>query len=184
MFPERQKNVDNWTWTSNLSLTINPNHSFVAESQAVTTSHNPRNDPSHRTSTCLRRTALALDLEYYEHDCQGIRTNGGRYADKDPSYGTLIYRLTHPETFVPVRTPLAKRPLDMIYFAFFLSHIPASLLIDFQALYPPALVPGFVSKLPELYIQMSNDPLIGGALGYMSNSGELGWFRSFLTLEL
>lgn len=57
-------------------------------------------------------------------------------------------------------------------------------MIDFQAIYPPSLVPALIAKLPELYIGMSNDPLIGGALGYMSNSAELGWFKSFLLLEL
>lgn len=31
---------------------------------------------------------------------------------------------------------------------------------------------------------MSADPLVGGALGYLSNGPELGWFKSFLTLEL
>jgi hypothetical protein len=57
-------------------------------------------------------------------------------------------------------------------------------LIDFQALYPLSKVPGFISILPKLYFEMSNDPLIGGAMGYINNSGELGWFKSFMVLEL
>lgn len=55
--------------------------------------------------------------------------------------------------------------------------------MDFQALYPHALVPEFIAKLPEPYIQMSNDPLIGAALGYVGTTDNLVWFRSFLTLE-
>lgn len=72
----------------------------------------------------------------------------------------------------------------MLYFAFFISHIPASLLMDFQAFYPPSLVPTFISQLPKLYVQMSGDPLIGPALGYMGDASGLGWFYNFLTLEL
>ena len=68
--------------------------------------------------------------------------------------------------------------------AVFQSHIPASLLIDFQALYPSSVIPNFISALPKLYVEMSKDPLIGGAMGFFGNSGELGWFKSFLVLEL
>ncbi|KIM90546.1 hypothetical protein PILCRDRAFT_812299 [Piloderma croceum F 1598] len=83
-----------------------------------------------------------------------------------------------------MKRSLTSRPLDLLYFTFFLSHIPASLLLDFQALYPSSLLPGFISSLPRLYFQMSNDPLIGGAMGYLSNSKELGWLKSFMILEL
>lgn len=62
-------------------------------------------------------------------------------------------------------------------------HLPASLLIDLQALYPTHLVPSFVAKLPELYVSMSNDPLIGGALDYFGPAHDLVWFKSFLKLE-
>jgi hypothetical protein len=98
------------------------------------------------------------------------------------------------------RSPLASRPLDMLYFTFFLvsqldppfynvliyskSHIPASMLIDFQAFYPPSIVPSFISNIPVWYFNMSKDPLVGGAMGYLGNTSELGWFQSFLVLEL
>lgn len=72
----------------------------------------------------------------------------------------------------------------MLYFAFFLSHIPASLLMDFQVLYPTSLVPTFISQLPKWYVELSNDPLIGAALGYVGDGSGLGWFWSFLVLEL
>jgi hypothetical protein len=46
------------------------------------------------------------------------------------------------------------------------------------------MVPNFISILPKLYFQLSNDPLIGGVMGYLNNSEELGWFKSFMVLEL
>ncbi|KAG6374727.1 transmembrane protein 6/97 [Boletus reticuloceps] len=81
------------------------------------------------------------------------------------------------------RTPLSSRPLDLLYFTFFLIHLPASLLLDCQPLYPPSLVPSFISQLPELYIQFSADPLVGGALGYFGTSNDFTWFKTFLLVE-
>jgi len=80
--------------------------------------------------------------------------------------------------------PLTSRPLDLIYVIFFVSHIPASFLIDLQAVYPSHIVPAAVKRLPELYFQTSNDPLIGGVMGYLGNNEHLVWFKSFLLLEL
>ncbi|KAI0083842.1 transmembrane protein 6/97 [Irpex rosettiformis] len=76
--------------------------------------------------------------------------------------------------------PLRERPLDFAYFLFFALHIPATLLIDLQALYPQSLVPGIIAQLPKFYISMSKDPLISGAF---SGSDAFIWFRTFLTLE-
>ncbi|KAI0690335.1 transmembrane protein 6/97 [Cytidiella melzeri] len=76
--------------------------------------------------------------------------------------------------------PLKKRPLDLIYFLFFAMHIPATLLIDLQALYPARLTPSAIAQLPHLYIAMSKDPLITGAF---SNSDAYVWFKPFLILE-
>jgi hypothetical protein len=93
------------------------------------------------------------------------------------------------------QTPLTSRPLDLVYFGFFVvrflnltglqltpkqSHIFASLCIDFQAIYPPALVPGFLRTFAQWYIHTSNDPFIGGMLG----NDPLIWFKSFLCLEV
>ncbi|KAF5391811.1 hypothetical protein D9757_001850 [Collybiopsis confluens] len=77
--------------------------------------------------------------------------------------------------------PLTSRPLDFVYFCFFLSHIPASLLLDFQILYPAQYVPSFLLDLRNWYIQFSADPLISGAA---RGAGELVWFRCFAWLEL
>ncbi|KAK0446864.1 transmembrane protein 6/97 [Armillaria borealis] len=74
--------------------------------------------------------------------------------------------------------PLSARPLDLIYFTFFLCHIPASLLMDFQGLlYPNTYFPW----IPEWYIEFSGDPLIGGLL---RREEGLVWFKCFLVLEL
>ncbi|KAJ6466924.1 transmembrane protein 6/97 [Mycena sanguinolenta] len=78
--------------------------------------------------------------------------------------------------------PLTSRPLDLVYFSFFVTHIFASLCIDFQALYPSALVPGFLRTFAEWYISQSNDPFLKVMFG-LSND-PLIWFKSFLFLEV
>ncbi|KAJ6527265.1 transmembrane protein 6/97 [Mycena vulgaris] len=78
--------------------------------------------------------------------------------------------------------PLTSRPLDLVYFAFFVTHIFASLCIDFQPLYPPALVPAFLRQFVEWYLRTSNDPLLKAAFGY--GDDPLIWFKSFLFLEV
>ncbi|KAI5123502.1 hypothetical protein M0805_006662 [Coniferiporia weirii] len=81
---------------------------------------------------------------------------------------------------VPAHRPLSARPLDLLYFAFFLTHIPATLLLDLQALYPRALVPAPLARLPELYLHLVPDPLIAGA---RDGGPAWVWFRTFLVLE-
>ncbi|THU86226.1 hypothetical protein K435DRAFT_684042 [Dendrothele bispora CBS 962.96] len=80
-------------------------------------------------------------------------------------------------------TPLTQRPLDFLYFSFFLTHVPASLLIDFQALYPPSYVPSLLLNLQRWYVGFSGDPLIGGMAQGKGND-ELVWFSTFVWLEL
>ncbi|KAJ7251359.1 transmembrane protein 6/97 [Mycena rebaudengoi] len=80
------------------------------------------------------------------------------------------------------RAPLTSRPLDLLYFSFFLIHIPASLCLDFQPLYPPAMVPTVLRQLADFYMRTSNDPFIKGAFGHSSDP--LIWFKSFIFLEL
>lgn len=105
------------------------------------------------------------------------------------------------------RRPLTSRPMDLIYFIFFVVspasprtrlnlttyrhafsyrqiHIPASLIIDFQTLYPRFLLPDFVATIPRQYFDTYGDPLIGGAMGYLGDKPELAWFKSFLVVEL
>ncbi|KAF9047200.1 hypothetical protein BDZ89DRAFT_1099290 [Hymenopellis radicata] len=76
------------------------------------------------------------------------------------------------------RIPLSSRPLDLLYFSFFIMHIPASLLVDLQALlYPNTYLP----SLPEWYTGYSADPLIRGA---MLKESQLVWFNCFLYVEM
>ncbi|KAJ7068689.1 transmembrane protein 6/97 [Mycena amicta] len=77
--------------------------------------------------------------------------------------------------------PLTSRPLDLVYFGFFVSHIFASLCIDFQPLYPQNLVPNFLRDFAAWYIRSSNDPLLKAAFGHHE---PLPWFTSFLFLEV
>ncbi|KAN0101022.1 Transmembrane protein 6/97 [Tylopilus felleus] len=81
------------------------------------------------------------------------------------------------------RTPLSSRPIDLLYFVFFLIHLPASLLLDCQSLYPPSFVPSLISRLPKMYTQLSADPLISGAMGYTGESTSFIWFKTFLFVE-
>lgn len=62
-------------------------------------------------------------------------------------------------------------------------HIPPSLLLDLQALYPPSLVPELIATLPHLYIEFSRDPLVGGAFGYFGGNSHLYWFNNFVWVE-
>ncbi|KAF7369054.1 putative membrane protein [Mycena venus] len=78
--------------------------------------------------------------------------------------------------------PLTSRPLDLVYFGFFVSHIFASLCIDFQTLYPPALVPGFLRTFAQWYISTSNDPFMSAMFGHLDDP--VVWFKSFLFIEL
>lgn len=63
-------------------------------------------------------------------------------------------------------------------------HVPATLLVDLQALYPASIMPKMIATLPELYVNMSQDPLIGGAMGYFGSAENFVWFKSFLCLEM
>ncbi|PFH51855.1 hypothetical protein AMATHDRAFT_129737, partial [Amanita thiersii Skay4041] len=77
------------------------------------------------------------------------------------------------------------RPLDFLYFIFFLVHIPATILIDAQSLYPTWLLPEFFKALPRYYVQMSGDPLLGGITGFLGqNSYHLIWLKCFIVLEV
>ncbi|PPQ63812.1 hypothetical protein CVT24_009807 [Panaeolus cyanescens] len=81
--------------------------------------------------------------------------------------------------------PLAQRPLDFVYYAFFASHLCASLLLDCQAIYPERFVPTILVEANKMYISMTRDPLIGSVFGYFGQdmSQHMLWFKMFLYLE-
>jgi hypothetical protein len=59
-------------------------------------------------------------------------------------------------------------------------HIPATLLIDLQTLYPAQYTPQIIAALPKLYINMSKDPLIAGVF---SDPDTYLWLKCFMGLE-
>ncbi|TFK74992.1 hypothetical protein BDN72DRAFT_603502 [Pluteus cervinus] len=81
--------------------------------------------------------------------------------------------------------PLSKRPLDMLYFAFLLMHIPATLLTDLYSIYPESIA-RILRPLNEQYFKMSNDPLVGALAGYHgpTASDHLLWFKTYIWLEV
>ncbi|KZP01719.1 hypothetical protein CALVIDRAFT_594413 [Calocera viscosa TUFC12733] len=81
------------------------------------------------------------------------------------------------------RVPLTKRPLDLVYFAFFLVHIPATLCMDLQPFYPPHLVPQPLKDFLAWYLVTSNDPVVSGAMGLIGRPGDFAWIKSFFFLE-
>ncbi|CED85444.1 Transmembrane protein 6/97 [Phaffia rhodozyma] len=81
------------------------------------------------------------------------------------------------------RVPLSKRPLDFIYFLFFLVHIPAALCVDLQVFYPERWVPSPLKALVAFYFQLSGDPMMRGAFNLIGHSSEFTWFKSLLGLE-
>ncbi|CAO3654226.1 unnamed protein product [Mucor hiemalis] len=72
---------------------------------------------------------------------------------------------------------LFSRPLDLIYFIYFATHIPVTLSIDFQVFYPPHLVPQALSDALKFYIDTYKDP-------FMGSSTPVYWFLSFICCEL
>ncbi|GAB5588136.1 Transmembrane protein 97 [Umbelopsis nana] len=74
------------------------------------------------------------------------------------------------------RTPLTSRPLDLTYFIYVATHIPITIGLDCQTLYPPNWIPKPLVALNNYYITEFKDPLI-------SNASNLVWFKSFIYCE-
>lgn len=79
--------------------------------------------------------------------------------------------------------PLSSRPLDALYVAFFIIHIPCTLLVDLQALYPQWLIPGWMQDLASWYFSTYGDPVLSGGMGLHSRPVDVVWLRSFFYLE-
>ncbi|KZV63581.1 hypothetical protein PENSPDRAFT_657202 [Peniophora sp. CONT] len=81
--------------------------------------------------------------------------------------------------------PLSSRWLDAVYVGYFLIHIPVTLLLDLQSIYPAAITPAWFRAIPVWYVGFSNDPLIAGAMGLVkSTPTEFAWLKSFMWLEV
>lgn len=66
-------------------------------------------------------------------------------------------------------------------------HLPATLLMDLQPLYPVRFVPNILRMLPVFYYAISKDHLIGAAMG-LTGTPTAGydhyvWFKTFIKLE-
>ena len=71
--------------------------------------------------------------------------------------------------------------LRILGVVFFASHIPATLLVDAQALLPASLFPEFAKKMLADFIAQYNDPLMGGAIRAPEDHR---WFLSLIATEL
>lgn len=72
---------------------------------------------------------------------------------------------------------LLSRPLDLIYFVYFASHIPVTLAIDLQTLLPAHWIPKVLADTLSFYKNTFKDP-------FMGSTEPMYWFRSFLVCEL
>ncbi|RSH95337.1 hypothetical protein EHS25_000424 [Saitozyma podzolica] len=75
----------------------------------------------------------------------------------------------------------AGRRLEQVWFWFFVIHIPITLTLDIQSLYPPSLLAG--TPFPAFmrwYINFSRDPIL---LGAMSSNPAWDWLKCFLKME-
>lgn len=71
--------------------------------------------------------------------------------------------------------------LRLLGVAFFASHIPATLLVDAQALLPSFLFPRFAKNMLRNFIAQYGDPLMSAAL---RGSPDHRWFVSLIATEL
>ncbi|KAI8094889.1 transmembrane protein 6/97 [Gilbertella persicaria] len=70
---------------------------------------------------------------------------------------------------------LLSRPLDLVYFIYFSSHILATCCIDSQAFLPSEWYPQVLKDLLSFYVHTYKDPFMGNP-DY--------WFKSFVVCEL
>lgn len=78
-----------------------------------------------------------------------------------------------------------RKCIDLVYVAFFLIHIPATIILDLQAIYPAWLIPAPVKYLGDLYMLMTNDPVVGSVGGYFGPDvqQQFLWLRCFMWTE-
>ncbi|KAJ2370471.1 Transmembrane protein 97 [Coemansia sp. RSA 2607] len=70
--------------------------------------------------------------------------------------------------------------LDQLYFGYFVSHIPITLLVDVVPLFPSERIPSFMLGLNRFLTQQLNDPFM--VIG--TTRSDMTWFRSLLACEL
>ncbi|KAI8984342.1 transmembrane protein 6/97 [Mycotypha africana] len=73
------------------------------------------------------------------------------------------------------RQPL--RILDLVYFLYFATHIPVTVLIDFQLFCPSHWVPQILKDALAFYVTTYKDP-------FMGSTTPVYWYSSFVVCEL
>eukprot|EP00055_Hartaetosiga_balthica_P015507 m.91952 g.91952 ORF g.91952 m.91952 type:complete len:179 (-) comp8883_c0_seq3:4513-5049(-) len=66
--------------------------------------------------------------------------------------------------------------LDWMHYGFFASHIPITMFLDLQGLFPRSIFPSFAKSLFDYHVREFNDPLMG-------SMPKPAWFRSFMGCE-
>jgi len=88
--------------------------------------------------------------------------------------------------------PLTQRPLDLLYYSFFLIHLICSVLIDCLPLWPAQAqtIPGLSQLYRVLkatvddYTKRSNDPFMLATWGLTPRDYEFAHMRLFMWMEL
>ena len=73
-------------------------------------------------------------------------------------------------------TSISSRPLDLIYAIYLITHIPPTLLLDLQAIYPPQWVPQLMKDMLSNYVELFKDPFLG-------SPSTMYWFKSFVICQ-
>ncbi|KAJ2932627.1 hypothetical protein H1R20_g4477, partial [Candolleomyces eurysporus] len=81
---------------------------------------------------------------------------------------------------------MGSRGRDRLYIGFFLIQIPATIILDLQAVFPHWLVPAQAKYLGDLYMSMTNDPIVGSVAGYFGEGvqREFVWLWWFMWIEV
>ncbi|KAJ2781431.1 Transmembrane protein 97 [Coemansia interrupta] len=70
--------------------------------------------------------------------------------------------------------------LDRLYFGYFVSHIPITLLVDVVPLFPSERIPAFMLGLNRFLTEQLSDPFM--VIG--TTRSDMTWFKSLLACEL
>ncbi|KAJ1970083.1 Transmembrane protein 97 [Dispira parvispora] len=81
-----------------------------------------------------------------------------------------------------VRRPWASRPLDLVFYIYFMVHIPTTILIDSQIVLPSWLYPQPLLNLSDFWHRVSGDPLM--AVDQFGLDPNMVWLYTFVVAEL
>ncbi|KAJ1984309.1 Transmembrane protein 97 [Dimargaris verticillata] len=97
----------------------------------------------------------------------------------------MVCFTTSPSSTVPASVrphrSLVCRPLDLLYLVYFVQHIPATLFVDSQILFPTEWFPKALTDLAQYWLSVSGDPLF--AAGRIGDNSNLTWLYTFMVAE-